>query len=161
MNKEECLLCGDTFETREELEQHHLESHEIEEDDDLRWWHWVIAIPLLLFAGWRWLLGLVFVGAVIAGALGIFDKTPAPEIRKCPGYAFVHRMERAGQIDSFASVKPESGWLCEYTVEDEETEIRFRRVRGGRELELEFEGRPPSVEKVERWAVREGYSEYP
>lgn len=138
----DCLLCGEHFDSEDDLLLHHEIEHEAEDDDDrMGWLDWLLFVPGILIIGWRWMIGLFIIAAIGLGALGVFDKDEAPEVTNCAGYSFVRELRREAQIDEFQSVEPESGWACEYSLNDEEAFVRFKRARGGLELEIEGSGR--------------------
>lgn len=153
----ECLLCGESFGSQGELENHVVAAHELRpEDEKIGALGWILAIPLLLWE-LRWVfVGILIVVFVVLGTLGVFDKETAPESRSCPGYYFARDLKRDGEIDSFRSVEPEEGWLCEYELDD--VSARFRTSRD--EVLLETEGRRSSsvYEAVTEKARAEGYT---
>lgn len=155
-----CLFCGEEFETPVSLSAHVAEVHGAEQDeDDMTALDWLIAIPVLLIAGWRYLFGAVVIVALVLGALGVFDKTPAPERKDCLGYGFVHTLHSRGEIAEFESVKPEGGWDCEYTLDDEDVEIRFKRGAGQEELEYEGYASSPAYGATESLVEERGFRE--
>ncbi|MFN8164501.1 MAG: hypothetical protein U0R26_11890 [Solirubrobacterales bacterium] len=154
--QEECLLCGARFDSKPELYAHHEMVHEVRaKGDEFSWGGCLLAIPALLVAAWRWIVGVFFVVAVCLGALGVFDKTKTADTTSCPGYGFVRDMEERGVIESFDRVEPESGWICEYSLNDEQAYVRFKKA--GRELELEVAGRGQAYEAADEEAERKGF----
>jgi len=151
----ECLLCGERFDSEDELHRHAELVHE--QEDDFTWGGCLLAIPALLFMGWRWLVGIFIIVAIILAAFGVFDKTKTTDTRSCPGYNFVRDMQSEATIESFDRVEPESGWLCEYSLNDEQAFVRFKKVGG--ELQLEIEGRGEAYEAASSEAEAKGYAD--
>jgi hypothetical protein len=93
---------------------------------------------------------------MILGAFGVFDKEKTPDSKGCPGYHFVRDLKVKGQIHTFAAVKPEDGWLCEYSLDNEDAEVRFKRTSG--QLELEVVGSSsPAYYAANREARADGF----
>jgi hypothetical protein len=151
----ECLLCGERFGSEDELTRHTELVHE--QDDDFTWGGCLLSIPALLIVGWRWLVGLFVIVGIVLAALGVFDKTKTTDTRSCPGYNFVRDMQSEAEIESFDRVEPESGWLCEYSLNDEEAFVRFKKA--GSELQLEIEGRGEAYEAASSEAEAKGYAD--
>lgn len=150
-----CNLCGVEVGTPDELEAHISEVHE-PKDDELRWWHWVLATPMLLWAARGYLVGLFIVVAIALGLLGVFDKEKTHDSKSCPGYHFVRNLKAKGQISTFSAVKPEDGWKCEYSLDNEDAEVRFKQANG--EVQMEVAGRStPAYSAADREARAEGF----
>jgi hypothetical protein len=66
-------------------------------------------------------------------------------------------MKAKAQIGSFKSVEPESGWLCEYSLNGEEAFVRFKRSQS--DLELEIEGRGNGFQGAKEEPITKGYAE--
>lgn len=150
-----CNLCGEEVVGPYDLEVHMWDVHE-QADDDLKWWHWVLAIPVLLWEAKGGLIGLVIVAGIVLAAFGVFDKEKVADSRSCPGYQLVRDLKAKGQINTFAAVKPEDGWNCEYSLDNEDAEVRFRGH--GEEVEIEVAGRStPAYFAALREAKAEGF----
>lgn len=152
------MLCGEQFDSKGELYAHHETVHEDDGDDSISWGGCLLAIPALLVVGWRWLFGLFVIVAIVLGILGVFDKTKSKtDTRSCPGYSYVRQMKSEGKIESFDRVEPESGWICEYSLNDEQAFMRFKKVEG--ELQLEIEGNGEAYEAANKEAEAKGYTD--
>lgn len=86
----------------------------------------------------RYLWGALLIVGLVLGALGVFDKTPTHDSKACPGYHFVRELKTKRQINDFVAVKPAQGWDCEYSLDNEDAEVRFKRTN--REIEMEVDG---------------------
>jgi hypothetical protein len=132
---------------------------EPEEDEDWGLADWLI-LPFALLWMYRWRIfgGFIVIGVALA-ALGVFDKTPVAEPRSCPGYGLVRNLKAKGQIDTFVAVKPEEGWECEYSLDNEDALVRFKRTSGKVSSEVESHARGGSAYPAASREMRaEGYA---
>lgn len=153
----QCLLCGEEFAYAAELDAHHETEHP-EPEEELTWGGCLLAIPALLIMGWRWVLGFIVVVGLILGAFGVFDKTKTADFKNCPGYGFVRELRREHRIESFDRVEPDSGFLCEYSLDSEDAFVRFKRV--GKELDIEVEshaGHSEAYDETLKAAENQGF----
>jgi len=126
-----------------------------EEEEDWGLLEWVL-LPFFLLWQYKYFV-LIAVGAAIA-AFGIFDKEKVAESRSCPGYALVRSLKAKRQINTFTAVKPEGNWECEYSLDNEDALIRFKRVRGEISSEVESRARGGSAYSAASREMRaEGY----
>lgn len=108
--------------------------------------------------GLRWVIvGLFIAGSVVAGALGAFDKPSAPESKDCPGYQMVRDLKTKGQIDTFRSVQPDQGWQCEYSLDNDDASIRFKRQGGQLQMEVDGIVSTGAYKAAQREARARGY----
>lgn len=70
----------------------------------------------------------------------------------------IHDLKVKGQINTFQAVKPEDGWSCEYSLDNADTEIRFRAKRGKVEMEIQGYSTTPAYHAATREARAEGYT---
>lgn len=108
------------------------------------WWAYALTPFFLLFALIAWLFRvwwaifiIILIIAIPLAIFGVFDKDKTTDFKNCPGYGFVRGLKKEGKIESFDRVEPDSGFLCEYSLDDEAAFVRFKHV--GKELEAEVE----------------------
>ena len=159
--KATCLVCGEIFDSEDNLAAHFDAEHNFDDEDASGWWL-LAAVPVLLWRARYAVFWILVLGAGALGALGVVDfgKDSAPERPNCAGYSFVRKLKTKSQINTFESVKPETGWNCEYSLDNEDALVRFKRTTG-KQLELEIEGQGSAFAAANRESLAEGYHNAP
>jgi hypothetical protein len=103
---------------------------------------------------WVLLLGIALIALALhaVGILGSESAKPVADSRSCPGYDFVRSLKIEGQINSFAPIKPEKGWQCEYSLDNEDASVRLSAREGKSKPKSRAIPQRPTTPPTERCA---------